>query len=195
MKKVLLTGFMPFGGESINPSWEAVKKVHASQHLTVIREELPVTFHGAQEKLRMLMDAHRPDYVISVGQAGGRKAVTVEYVAVNLMDGTDNDGVRMTDAPVENGGENALFSTLPVRDMVQAARDAGIAAARSLSAGAYVCNCVMYAALAHAQRTGADTCCGFVHVPFIPEQTQGKDAPSMPLQDIVKALEAMLSIL
>lgn len=190
--KILLTGFMPFGGESINPSWLAVEKVQAPENVELIRKELPVTFQGARRELCALMDEFRPDCVVSVGQAGGRKQVTVEYVAVNLMDGTDNDGVRMQDMPVEQEGENALFSTLPVRDMVHYMREKEIPAARSLSAGAYVCNAVMYAALSHAKKQGMNTRCGFIHVPYMPEQTKGKEAPSMPLDEIVRALESAL---
>lgn len=193
--KVLMTGFMPFGGESINPSWLAVEKVHVPEGMELIKKELPVTFHGARKELCALMDEHRPDCVICVGQAGGRKAVTVEYVAINLMDGVDNDDVCMRDEPVEAGGENALFSTLPVWEMVSRMQGKGIAAARSLSAGAYVCNCVMYTALSHAEKTGSDAWCGFIHVPYIPEQTVGKEAPSMPLDTIVQALECTLETL
>lgn len=191
MKKILITGFEPFGGEKINPSWLAVEQVTCDR-AEIIKKELPVTFHGARDCIRALMDEHRPDYVISVGQAGGRKPVTVEFVAVNLMDGVDNDGVRMQDESLVPCGENAIFATLPVRQLVDCVRESGVPCARSLSAGAYVCNAVMYTALHHAKAQHMDCRCGFVHVPFIPEQVVGKDAPAMPLSDIVRALEMMI---
>lgn len=195
MKKILLTGFMPFGGEKINPSWLAVEKVQAPENARLVKCELPVSYLSAPQMLRRWMDEYQPDCVVCVGQAGGRKAVTVEQVAINLMDAgvPDNDGFMAEDMPVVDGGENALFSTLPVKTMVQAMKDAGVPAARSLSAGSYVCNCVLYSALHYAQEKGMQTKCCFVHVPFIPEQTEGKDAPSMPLEDVVCALDAALA--
>lgn len=197
MKKILMTGFMPFGGEKINPSWLAVEKAQAPENVQLIREELPVAYLEAQEKVRALMDAHHPDCVVLVGQAGGRKVMTVEQVAVNLMDAgvPDNAGFKAEDLPVKTDGPAAYFSTLPVKELVQAMKDRGVPAARSLSAGSYVCNCVLYAALHHAAEKRMDTRCCFIHVPFIPEQTAGKDAPSMPLEDIVTALEAALDAL
>lgn len=197
MKKVLLTGFMPFGGEKINPSWLAVEKVQAPENVRLVKRELPVTYLGAPQALRTWMDEYLPDCVVCVGQAGGRKVMTVEQVAINLMDAgaPDNDGFKAEDLPVMDGGENALFSTLPVKKMVQAMQNAGVPAARSLSAGSYVCNCVLYSALHYARKKGMQTKCCFVHVPFIPEQTEGKDVPSMPLDDIVRALEAALTVI
>ena len=195
MKKVLLTGFAPFGGESVNPSWMAVSTLPDIPGLEIVKHELPVSFYGAAKTLAGLMDELQPDYVVSVGQAGGRKAVTPELVALNLMSGTDADGVSMEDAKIAIGGENALFSTLPVNEMVEAAKQAGVPAQRSLSAGAYVCNCVMYTALCYAKLRKIPAKCGFIHVPMIPEQTQDKPIPSLPLEEITKALAAMLACL
>lgn len=197
MKKILLTGFMPFGGEKINPSWLAVEQAKTPEGAQLVKCELPVTYLGAPQMLRDWMDAHQPDCVVCVGQAGGRKVMTVEQVAINLMDAgaPDNDGFKAEDLPVVEGGENALFSTLPVKQMVQAMKDAGVPAARSLSAGCYVCNCVLYSALHYAKEKGLQTECCFVHVPFIPQQVEGKDAPAMPLSDIVCALDAALAVI
>ena len=195
MKKVLLTGFAPFGGENVNPSWLAVSTLPDIPGLEIVKHELPVTFHGAAKKLAGLMDEIQPDYVVSLGQAAGRKAVTPELVAINLMNGTDADGVSMEDAQVAIGGENAMFSTLPVKEMVEAAKQAGVPAQRSLSAGDYVCNCVMYTALCYAKLRKIPAKCGFIHVPMIPEQTQDKPIPSLPLEEITKALAAMLACL
>lgn len=197
MKKVLMTGFMPFGGEQVNPSWLAVAKAQAPSGVELIKRELPVSFQAAQEEVRRLMDELQPDCVLLVGQAGGRKWMTVEQVAVNLMDAgiPDNDGFLAQDLPVREHAPAAYFSTLPVKKLVQAMKDAGVPAARSLSAGSYVCNCVLYAALHQAAQHALPVQCCFIHVPFIPEQTAGKDAPSMPLEDIVRALEAALGAL
>ena len=197
MKKILMTGFMPFGGEKVNPSWMAVEKVQVPDQVQLIREELPVEYLAAAEKVRALMDMHAPDCVILVGQAGGRKAVSVEQVAVNLMDSMmpDNGGFKAVDLPVCPEGPAAYFSTLPVKKLVQAMKDAGVQAVRSLTAGSYVCNCTLYAALHHAKQENLQAECCFIHVPFIPEQTVGKEAPSMPLEEIVTALEAALKAL
>lgn len=189
MPKLLITGFDPFGGESINPAWEAVSRLPDRIGAWEIhRLQIPTVFGNASEVLLAKAEALSPDAIISVGQAGGRKAVTPEMVAVNLRYGSiaDNAGVSPQDEPVVSGGPAAYFTTLPVRKMAQAIVDAGLPGSVSYSAGAFVCNDTMYAVL-HRYH-GTPVRAGFIHVPFLPQQAK-EGVPSMALEEIVKALE------
>lgn len=189
MPKLLITGFDPFGGESINPAWEAVSRLPDRIGTWEIhRLQIPTVFGKASEVLLAKAEALLPDAIISVGQAGGRKAVTPEMVAVNLRYGSiaDNAGVSPQDEPVISGGPAAYFATLPVRKMAQAMVDAGLPGSVSYSAGAFVCNDTMYAVL-HRYH-GTPVRAGFIHVPFLPQQAK-EGVPSMALEEIVKALE------
>jgi len=189
MPKLLITGFDPFGGESINPAWEAVSRLPDRIGAWEIhRLQIPTVFGKASEVLLAKAEALLPDAIISVGQAGGRKAVTPEMVAVNLRYGSiaDNAGVSPQDEPVVSGGPAAYFATLPVRKMSQAMVDAGLPGSVSYSAGAFVCNDTMYAVL-HRYH-GTPVRAGFIHVPFLPQQAK-EGVPSMALEEIVKALE------
>lgn len=191
--KILLTGFTPFGGESINPALEAVMRVKASDSaVEIIPLEVPTVFSRSAETVIAAIEKHRPDAVICVGQAGGRSAVTPERVAINLDDARipDNEGAQPVDAPISPEAPAAYFSTLPIKAIVQAIRAAGVPAEISNSAGTYVCNHLMYSVLHYAAQMRPELRAGFIHVPYIPEQTTGKDAPSLPLEDIVRALEA-----
>ena len=189
MPKLLITGFDPFGGESINPAWEAVSRLPDRIGAWEIhRLQIPTVFGKAGEVLLAKAEVLSPDAIISVGQAGGRKAVTPEMVAVNLRYGSiaDNAGVSPQDEPVVSGGPAAYFATLPVRKMAQAMVDAGLPGSVSYSAGAFVCNDTMYAVL-HRYH-GTPVRAGFIHVPFLPQQAK-EGVPSMALEEIVKALE------
>lgn len=196
--KVLVTGFEPFGGEAVNPAWEAVKLLPGEiEGAAILRQEVPVSFRQSVEQVTGIIQRERPDLVLCVGQAGGRASLTVERVAINLMDAPipDNDGDMPRDVPVVQDGPDGLFATIPVKAAVAAARQAGVAADLSCSAGTYVCNCLMYGVL-HALREHPGARGGFVHVPFIPSQTADKPGrPSMALEDIAKGLAAMLSAL
>lgn len=194
--KILVTAFDPFGGETVNPAQEAVALLpetiggHRVHKLTV-----PTVFGAAAELVTNTMDKLRPDAVVCVGQAGGRRAVSVERVAVNLMDARirDNAGNQPEDQPVAEGGPAAYFSTLPVKAMAQAIKDAGLEGAVSYTAGTFVCNSLLYSVLHHAAAHMPAARCCFIHVPFIPEQTAGKEGvPSMPLEDMVRALTAAI---
>ena len=157
---------------------------------------MPTVFGRAAELVIEEMNAQRPDAVVCVGQAGGRRAVTPERVAINIMDAgiTDNAGYSPKDIPIVADGPAAYFSTLPIKTMVQAIRDAGLPGEISNSAGTFVCNSLLYSVLHHAACHMPDTRAVFVHVPYIPEQTAGKEnVPSMPLADIVRALEALIA--
>ena len=197
--EILVTAFDPFGGESINPAQQAVERLDekiGEHHIHKLI--IPTVFGRAAELVIQEMEALCPDAVVCVGQAGGRKAVTPERVAINVMDAniTDNAGVQPQDVPIVPGGPAAYFSTLPIKKMVEGIRTAGLEAAVSNSAGTFVCNSLLYSVLHHAATEMPETKAVFVHVPFIPQQTEGKDSvPSMPLEDIVRALTAAISVL
>ena len=199
MKTILVTGFEPFGGEALNPSWEAVRRlpdniggVHAV-HLRV-----PTVYATGIGVVTDAVDRLSPDAVIMVGQAGGRAELSVERLAVNRDDAQapDNAGVVRQDVPVVAGGPAAYFATIPVKDIVDGLRAAGQPAAVSNSAGLFVCNHLMYGVLHHIAVHRLPTTAGFVHVPFLPEQVTARPGtPSMPLGSIVEALQRLLEIL
>ena len=190
MKKLLITGFEPFGGEDINPSWEAVKllpDVVDDYFLTKIC--IPVEFGSTAKYLIEQADKICPDVILCIGQAGGRNSVTPEMLGINLRYAKipDNNGFRPQDEAVIFGGEAAHFSTLPVRRMTEAIDSVGIPAQVSYSAGAYVCNDLLYTLLDHFK--GSSTRVGFIHVPYSKEQNK---EPSMELKDIARALTAAI---
>ena len=153
--KVLVTGFDPFGGEKVNPAYEAVKLLPDTiAGAEIIKIEIPTVFTRSAEVLEEAIQKYRPDVVLDVGQAGGRSCMTVEKVAINLKEARipDNDGEQPFDEPIREDGETAYFSTLPVKAMVENMRAHGIPAHISYTAGTYVCNCIMYNALYLADR-------------------------------------------
>ncbi len=191
MKKMLITGFAPFGGADVNPSWQAVSRLpDRVGDFELCKLEIPTVF---AEAAAMVLEKAREigaDVVISVGMAGGRDAVTPERIAVNIRDARipDNAGNQPRGEFVAPEGPAAYFATIPVERMAQAIRDREIRATVSNSAGAYVCNDVMYSLL-HAF-AGTAVRCGFIHVPYIPEQ----GSPSMELEQIVAALTAAIEV-
>lgn len=192
MKKLLITGFEPFGGEKINPSWEAVKLLPEKIGDFVLKKiEVPVVFEKASETVLKAAKELAPDAIICVGQAGGRASVTPEMVAVNLRFASipDNEGNQPKDEPCVVGGENAFFATLPVRKMAEAVSENEIPCSVSYSAGTFVCNDIIYRLLRHF--AGSETKACFIHVPLIPEQTN--DKPCMKLETIAKALEIAIN--
>ena len=193
MTKVLLTGFEPFGKATLNPSGEIVKQISGDNIVTAI---LPVAYAQSAEALLALIEQHNPDVVISLGQAEGRTHVSPERIAINLDDArlADNEGVIRNDVPIVVGGPVAYESTLPIKDIVKAINDAGVPAAVSLSAGAFLCNHVFYVAQDHFKGTKVRS--GFVHVPLMDEQAgEFPGLPTMPLDQMVKAVRAMLEVL
>ncbi|MFS2035304.1 pyroglutamyl-peptidase I [Polaromonas sp. CT11-55] len=195
LPRVLLTGFDPFGdtghsSQPLNPSWLAVKALHGKRiagHL-VVAAQLPTVFQASMAELTRLLQLHKPALVVCVGQAGGRGAISLERIAINVNDARipDNTGAQPVDTPVVAGGPAAYFSSLPIKAMLQALQGAGVAAEVSQTAGTFVCNHVFYA-LMHALATKRGfkrTRGGFIHVPYLPEQ----GAPSMPLDEIVRGL-------
>ena len=188
-RRLLITGFEPFGKDSLNPSWEAVN--HLPEKIgpwTLEKLLLPVTFGEAAHLAIAAAEHSGADAAVSVGLAGGRRAVTVEMAALNLRYASmaDNAGFQPQDMPVAAGGPAAYFSTLPVRKMAQAVCEAGLAGAVSYSAGTYVCNDVMYSLLHHF--AGTPVKAGFIHVPW----SEGMGEPAWQPEDIVRALEAAI---
>lgn len=191
--KILVTGFTPFGGEKINPAYEAVKRLPAKINgVQVITAELPTVFGSAAEVLEELMGMHNPAAVICVGQAGGRAAISLERVAVNLRDARipDNEGNSPRDEPIKADAENAYFSNLPNRAIVNALREHGIPATLSYTAGTYVCNDVLYHLLYWIEKKYPQVLGGFIHVPYDPAQAAAKPShpPSMSIATTAEAL-------
>lgn len=192
---VLVTGFEPFGGERINPSRQAVQALHDSRIAghRVIGAELPTVFGTSLQALRALLRQHRPTLVLCVGQAGGRGALSLERVAINVDDARipDNAGAQPVDCAVVEGGPAGYFSTLPIKAMRQALLDAGINAEVSQTAGTFVCNHVFYGLmheLTHPEWRGVRG--GFIHVPWLPQQGQ----PSMRLDEMVEGLKLAIEV-
>ncbi len=195
--KVLITGFDPFGGEQINPAWEAIKLLPDNiESIEVIKLEIPTVFNKSINVLLAGIEEHKPDAVICVGQAGGRYDITTERVAINLDDAriTDNEGNQPIDEKVYSDGDSAYFSNLPIKAMTDAIKSSGIPASVSNTAGTFVCNHIMYGLLYHINKSGVTKKGGFIHVPYIPEQVINKpNLPSMGLDIISKGLKAAIS--
>lgn len=193
---LLLTGFAPFGGEELNPSWEAVRRLDGERlgDLPVVAAQLPTEFGAALRVLDELLDRHRPTLVVAVGQAGGRTELSLERIAINVDDARipDNGGRQPIDEPVVPGGPAAYFSTLPIKAMVHALRAAGFPAAVSQTAGTFVCNHVFYGLQHRLQGTGVRG--GFIHIPYLPAQAANQPgAPSMALETLVAGLRLELT--
>lgn len=194
--KVVVTGFDPFGGEAINPAFEAVKKLPAEiAGAEIIKVEVPTVFGTSGEKVAEAIETHQPDMVICVGQAGGRQTVTVEKVAINLAEARipDNAGQQPSDVLLVEDGATAYFTNLPIKAMVKNCHDHQLPAAISYTAGTFVCNDIMYHLL-HLINTKYPTIRGgFIHVPFLPEQTIDKPTfASMSLEAITDSLFYMI---
>ena len=192
MKKLLITGFEPFGGAEENPSWLAVQALpERVGDMAVHKMEIPTVFGAASREVLDAAQDVQPDVILCIGQAGGRKAITPEMVGINLRHAriADNAGNQPQDEPVAADGPAAYFATVPVEKMAQAITEAGILSTVSNSAGAFVCNDTLYALLHHYAGTPVQA--GFVHVPFLPQQAK-EGVPFMALEDIVRGLTAMI---
>lgn len=191
--KVLITGFDPFGGESINPALEAVKLLPETiSGAEVIKLEIPTVFRKSVACIEEAIEKHNPDIVISIGQAGGRFGITPERVAINVDDARieDNEENQPIDIKIQENGENAYFSNLPIKAMVKEMTENGIPGAVSNTGGTFVCNHVMYGILYLVNTKYPNIKGGFIHVPYIPSQVIAKpNMPSMSLKDIAKGLE------
>jgi pyroglutamyl-peptidase len=190
----LVTGFDPFGGSAVNPSGDAVRALHGREIAghRIVGGEIPTVFGASVQKLEALMDQHRPRLVVLTGQAGGRPALSLERVAINVDDAriADNAGAQPVDAPIVADGPAAYFTTLPIKAMLQALLAAGVRAEVSQTAGTFVCNHAFYGLmhlLARPQWQGVRG--GLIHVPWLPEQGQ----PSMRLEEIMRGLEVAIA--
>jgi pyroglutamyl-peptidase len=199
---VLLTGFEPFGGEPVNPSWLAARALDGEviAGARVVARELPCVFGDAVDALEAAIDGLAPALVICTGQAGGRDALTVERVAINVDDArvADNAGKQPIDEPIVEGAPAAYFATLPLKAIVAALRAEGLRADVSQTAGTFVCNHVFFG-LMHALASRPGIRGGFVHVPFLPEQALravppgARPPPSMTLDDLVRGLRVVIA--
>ena len=171
--KLLLTAFDPFGGEKINPALEAVKRVQDKiGDLEIVKLEVPTVFYKSIDTVTNAIEKEHPDVVLCIGQAGGRFDITPERVAININDARipDNEGNQPLSGPIFEDGENAYFSSLPIKAMVAEIRKADIPASVSNSAGTFVCNHLMYGVLYTIAKKYPSMCGGFMHVPFITSQ-------------------------
>ncbi|SJZ46237.1 pyroglutamyl-peptidase [Enhydrobacter aerosaccus] len=196
--KALVTGFDAFGGDKVNPSSAAIGRLKRRiSGLVIHTAVLPTSYARSAITLRGAIHEARPDIVLCVGQAGGRRELSLERVAINIQDARirDNDGKQPIDRPVVRGGPAAYFTSLPIKACVAELRRAGLPAAVSNSAGTFVCNHVFYALMDMAGRHGLAFRGGFLHIPYLPEQAARLgDQPSMSLDDIVRAIEIVLAV-
>lgn len=195
--KILVTGFDPFGGETTNPAIEAVNQLPATiAGATIVKLEIPTVFDRCATVVREAIVRERPDVVLSIGQAGGRAALTPELVAINLSDGRipDNAGQQPVDQPIQAAGETAYFTQLPVKAMVAAIRAAGLPSTVSTTAGTYVCNHIMYQVQYLRATEFPELRAGFMHIPFLPSQvTKRPNTPSLSLADDVRGITAAIT--
>ncbi|SFU44348.1 pyroglutamyl-peptidase I [Xenorhabdus koppenhoeferi] len=194
MKMILITGFEPFGGETINPSWEATKPLQGCQIADAYVEvcQLPCVFNNSLEHLYAAIERVKPVVVISTGEAGGKPDITVEQVAININDARipDNAGNQPIDTPVIVDGPAAYFSTLPIKTVVNELRLAGIPATISQTAGTFVCNHIMYGLQHYLNQYYPSVRGGFIHLPYLPEQAvKHSNKPSMGVEMMTTALK------
>ncbi|MGG5253617.1 pyroglutamyl-peptidase I [Neobacillus sp. SM06] len=194
MKKVLVTGFDPFGGEPVNPALEAVKLLNGKEitGFEIVTKEIPTVFGKAIVRLNEAIEDVNPAIVICVGQAGGRSAITPERIAINVDDAriADNENNQPIDREIVPGGPAAYFSKLPVKAIMKKLNDNGIPASVSNTAGTFVCNHIFYGLMHYLETNGRGIRGGFIHIPFLPEQiVRNPGQPSMSLELIVKGLE------
>lgn len=195
--KIVVTGFDPFDKEVINPALEVVKQLpDRIAGAEIIKLKVPTVFHKSAAVLEEKMRECQPDVVLCIGQAGGRAELTPERVAINQDDAriADNEGQQPIDVPIREDGKTAYFSTLPIKGMVEAIRQAGLPASVSNTAGTFVCNHLMYQALYLAEKEFPRTKAGFLHIPFLPEQVVNKSGvASMSLADMVKGVTVAIA--
>src|SRR5690242_14255982 len=196
--KALVTGFDAFGGDKVNPSILAVRRLKRRMNgLTIHTVELPTSYSRSPIVLRAAIHEVQPDIVLGVGQAGGRSELCLERVAINMQDARikDNDGKQPIDRPVVREGPAAYFSTLPIKACVTEMRKAGLPAAVSNTAGTFVCNNVFYALMDLVARHPVPMKAGFLHIPYVPEQASRLGAvPSMALAEIVRGIEIVVAV-
>lgn len=192
MKKILVTGFDPFGGENINPALEVIKllpKKIGNNEIRVL--EIPTVRKKSVEKIKKEIENYNPDYILSIGQAGGRADISIERVAINIDDYRipDNEGNQPVDEKIFENGMNAYFSNLPIKAILNELRKAGIPSSISNTAGTFVCNHVFYGVRHLIETEFKDKKSGFIHIPYLPEQViEKKDVPSMGIETLLKGI-------
>lgn len=175
--KILVTGFDPFGKESINPAIEAVKRLDDEiANAQIIKLEIPTIAHTSLAVIKQAIEDHEPDMVLSIGQAGGRSDITVERIGINIDDYriADNGHQQPIDEKIFADGPDAYFVNLPIKAMVKSIRSAGIPASISNSAGTFVCNHVTYGVRYLLEKRGKGQKSGFIHIPYLPSQVVDK---------------------
>lgn len=196
--ELLITGFEPFGGSKVNPSERVIRslKGYTPASITLTTLLLPVDRKLGPEKLLQSLRNRRPDAVLCLGEASGRAVVSIERIAINLLDFgiPDNSGVQLVDETIVKDGPAAYFSTLPVREIYAAIQEAGIPAELSLSAGSFLCNQVLYEVLNFLAVSKWSIPAGFIHLPALPEQaaTQKKAVPTMSVQTSLAAVKTAI---
>ena len=197
--KILVTGFDPFGGEIINPAFEVVKRLKENiAGAEVIKLQVPTAFNASIENTIKKIKEINPDFVLSIGQAGGRSAISVERVGININDARIADNLRQqpVDVKIDEEGENAYFASIPIKAIAEAIRSKNIPAAVSDSAGTYVCNHLMYGVLNYIHKENLNIKAGFIHIPFLFEQIINKpNTPAMDLDSMVTAIETAIEII
>ena len=194
-KTVLVTGFEPFAGASLNPAELVIKELHERDlpGRELVTAVLPVQFELATKQLLALIDSHKPDVVLSLGQAEGRASISIERIAINLADAriADNGGTKFINQEIQSGGQAGYFSTLPVIELVELLKDAGISVSQSLSAGSFVCNYIFYQMQSHLHTSKTQS--GFIHLPLVPEQQEEfPNQPTMPLSEMVTGIKLIV---
>ncbi|AYO29542.1 pyroglutamyl-peptidase I [Biomaibacter acetigenes] len=194
-KIILLTGFEPFGGDSINPSLEIAKNLQGKDFdgFIVKALEVPVRDTKCLNVMENAIKEYQPSVIISVGLAWGRSAISLERIGINTRDYPipDNDGQQPINQPIDPEGPAAYFSTLPIRAIVKELRDSGIPAYISNTAGTYLCNQVMYGTLNYITKNQLPIKSGFIHIPYLSSQIaqKGEIIPSLPFETLVNSIE------
>ena len=193
--KILVTGFEPFDQEKINPSYEAVKALE--DHIgdfDLIKKEIPCVRQKSYFVIKEYLEKEDLSAIILVGQAGGRKGISLEKIAVNMDDYRipDNEGNQPKNEIIVEDGPAAYFSTLPIEKFLEKLTEENIDAHISYHAGTYVCNHVFYQTMHALSERKKTIPCGFIHVPYIPEQGKDDTVPIMSLEEITRALKIMI---
>ncbi|XMB66060.1 pyroglutamyl-peptidase I [Mycoplasmatota bacterium zrk1] len=194
--KVLVTGFDPFGGESINPAFEVIKKLpNKIENIQIFKLEVPTVFQKAINVTTGKIKEIEPDVIINIGQAGGRYSITPERIAININDASisDNESNQPKNIPIDNNGPAAYFSTLPIRGIVKEINNIGVPASISNTAGTYVCNNLMYGVLNYIHKNNLDIRAGFIHIPFLHEQVVNKrNIASFSIETLLEGIKAAI---
>ncbi|WP_060209779.1 pyroglutamyl-peptidase I [Sporosarcina koreensis] len=199
MKKLLLTGFEPFLNYPVNPTARIVEELHGMEigGYRIHSEVLPVDFSVSGDRVISHIEAVKPDAVLSLGLSGGRFKITPERIAINVNDGAkDNSGHAPIDEPIIEGGADGYFSNMPIRKMVNALKGAGLPAEISNTAGAYLCNHVMYRVLHVVTERREDMLAGFIHIPASHElAVEHGRVPSWSHEDLKRAIVTCIEVL